>query len=114
MLAGHRPKLWVGEKDAGKLGIIRFRPEGREFNKKKRKGGVRKLDGKNTIIRAGQRHRTQSSNHSQQTEECGTQTQDGQGGAPYNQLKGHPRPEPEQEPVCSSREEGRSKWTPRC
>ena len=48
MVAGHRPEPLLGDKDAGKLGIIRFSPEGREPSKEERKEGVRKLDSKNT------------------------------------------------------------------
>ena len=38
--AGHRPKLLLRDKENGKLGFIRFSPEGSKPTKKKKKGGV--------------------------------------------------------------------------
>ena len=39
VVAGHRPEPLLGDKDAGKLGIIRSSPEGREPTKKEWKAG---------------------------------------------------------------------------
>ena len=51
MAAGQRTEPLLGHKDAGKLGLISFSPEGREPTKKERKCGIRKLDNKNTTSR---------------------------------------------------------------
>ena len=46
VVAGHRPEPLLGDKDAERLGIIAFRPEGREPTKEERSSKVRKVRSK--------------------------------------------------------------------
>lgn len=55
VVAGHRPEPLLGDKDAERLGIITFNPEGRKPTREERSSGVRKVRSSEGRAAAGAR-----------------------------------------------------------